>query len=546
MQKTTKILLAIFLLLVILKLIIGIFVTFPLGFADNYIYLKMANSFIHEGSFFFDGIKYTLYPPAYSVLISPAYLFNDFNTTFLVIKIINAIISSTILFLSYLLARILFNKKRSLQLSLLISLFPPIFAIAFYPLSENLFYPLTLLGFYFLYKSIVDKRILWDILTGITLGILYLTRMSSVFMIVLVIIVTLYFLFKRNYKQFFRKTLALFASFIVVLPWLIRNVINLGFSMYGILGRYGKTISTVSNNSTIFLFLKWFVYNITYISISVGIILVIAIIIYWFVKGRKENNTFFNLSLLFLIIYFVFYTIYTCSVYKPMGRYFVPIIPLLILIGFYSIKGIKEIDKKYLWIFSSLFAVIFASSYLLSQYTLFPTNNMELSLIGALKVALIHFGISNPIVFLPLFFIIPFIFLFVNKLKISPIINLFLIFFVITNILNCGIIIYDINTRWNDLENAHLGKWIDENLSSDEIIYIDMRDHMFDAKNFIRTSTNEMYNETLMITTMLTNNKISSVDVNELESGYLLSSYDLDYDCIYELKSSGSCLYLVS
>jgi hypothetical protein len=220
----------------------------------------------------------------------------------------------------------------------------------------------------------------------------------------------------------------------------------------------------------------------------------------------------------------------------------VPVIPLLLILGFYSLLNLK-LSKKAVLITSIIFSVIFTASFWLSQYSLFPINNMELTFFGAMNYALSYLGINNPYLFIPLFLVLPFSFLLIKKLKPLTIISLVFVFFIITNVLNYAVLIQDINTRWEPLETAELSEWINNNIDINQIIYIDERDHMFDKDGFIRTETNERYDETLLVTTMLINHNLQSVNIEDIDEGYLLSSYELDYPVIKKINQG--YLYLI-
>ena len=120
-----KKLLILFLLLILLKIILSIFIQFPLGFSDSLTYQESAKTF-------FDTLDITKmaeskYPFLYSLIISPAFFFEDMNIVMLIIRIINSILSSLIIFPIYLLAKEFFNKKKSFLIAVICGFIPPFF-----------------------------------------------------------------------------------------------------------------------------------------------------------------------------------------------------------------------------------------------------------------------------------------------------------------------------------------------------------------------------------------------------------------------------------
>jgi hypothetical protein len=127
-----------------------------------------------------DIAAYHHYPPFYPLLISPVFLFPEKDSIRL-ISIINIILSSSALFPIFLLARKFFDLKISNLFVLICAFHPFHFVYPTYPSSENLYYPLFIWIIYFLYSQPPKKniRILWDILTGVLIGLSWITRYQT-------------------------------------------------------------------------------------------------------------------------------------------------------------------------------------------------------------------------------------------------------------------------------------------------------------------------------------------------------------------------------
>jgi len=116
------------------------------------------------------------YPPLYPLLLIPAIPFGIH--VYDLIKILNVLLSSSIIFPIYLIARQFLDAKKSLWMIIIACLLP--FHIVF-PMriqSENLYYPLFCWALFLVPANPKDERfsLHWDILSGVCLGLLYLTR----------------------------------------------------------------------------------------------------------------------------------------------------------------------------------------------------------------------------------------------------------------------------------------------------------------------------------------------------------------------------------
>ena len=141
-------------------------------------------------------------------------------------KVLNAFVSSLIIIPAFLLSKEFFNEKKSLIISLLISIIPSNFSYSPYVISENLFLPLSLFTIYFLYKSFSENEYNYSILTGVFLALSYLTRAISISLLGAFVLSYLILFFTKKFDRnlLIKKFILITAIFTLIMsPWIIRN-----------------------------------------------------------------------------------------------------------------------------------------------------------------------------------------------------------------------------------------------------------------------------------------------------------------------------------
>src|SRR3989344_4201941 len=221
MKGITKKLILILFVIILLKIILSSFVFSPSAFSDEYTYSKMARSFFYSQEFTIHELPTKQYLPLYPIVLSIAYLFQDMQIIYFIMKVVNAILSSLILIPSFLLAKEFISEKKALITALIISVYPSNFSFSPLIMAENLFYPLFLLTIYLIYKAFTEDHYKWNILSGISIGLTILTKINGIILIPVIAILCLYKI-KRN-EFSLKKAFLLGISFImVILPWIIR------------------------------------------------------------------------------------------------------------------------------------------------------------------------------------------------------------------------------------------------------------------------------------------------------------------------------------
>jgi len=546
-MKIFKKLIIAYFILVISKIIISLFIKTPLGFADSYIYMSTAKSFFYNQSFFFDGGNYLLYPPLYSLSIFLSYFMKDMVAVFTTMKIINSFLLSLVIFPIYLLAKEFLETKRAFIIALMGSLAAPLFSFSNYVLSENLFFPLILFTIYFLYKSFSEDSIKWDILTGIFLGLSYLTKMNTIVLFPTIFFGTIYTIYKKkNYNQIKRKIILLGVSLIVVSPWLIRNLLAFGFSLQGLLGRYIAEVPGQTASFNYFSRGYWTLLYSTYAILSGGILFSILSIRLFFQKRLKNKLNLFVIILSLVILFSIILGGIHSGAFsnwedsRPIGRYQAQIIPLIFILGAIGIKkGLhKTINYKHIL----MTTVFFILTLPLVKFVLFPLNNMSLSYIGVLNELLQRFlGFSYPIL-ASLLVISPFSLLIFKKLETRKIYAFFLILISLITLLNTAIIIYDSNYRWYPKEVSEIGRWINDNIEPDALIIFDERDHIFSSKRKFNKEDLEGEDASTYLLSWVKNPIIMG---NENTKGsYFISSSELDKEVVKKSKTREDKIFI--
>src|SRR3989344_3550833 len=217
MKREIKPIIMLFIVISIVKILSSYFIPASRTLADDYNYLKMSESFFYHFSLNVHGFFSGQFHPLYPIIISVAQIFKDNDSIYLGIKIINSILSSLIIFPTYLLSREFLSYKKSLFVSLLVSLIPANFALTSYIMAENLFYSLFLFSIYFIYKSFWYREFKYYLLAGIFIGLTYLTRINGLILFWIVALLISIDILKKRFDK--NSLLILLISSIISLPF---------------------------------------------------------------------------------------------------------------------------------------------------------------------------------------------------------------------------------------------------------------------------------------------------------------------------------------
>lgn len=191
-------LLILFSVLTITKLILSTTINSPHIVLDESLYFIEANYIWNYRTYFTDGYG-AQYPPLYPLLISIAGHFNSTITGFKAVLIINAYVSSMIVFPSYYLAREWLSENKSFVIALLVGIMPAAFIYSFAVMSENLFFTLFLCSVLFMKKVLNEDTFRNNALVGVFISLTVLTKLTGLILIGCYVMVKVFvYLRKKN------------------------------------------------------------------------------------------------------------------------------------------------------------------------------------------------------------------------------------------------------------------------------------------------------------------------------------------------------------
>ena len=481
MKPLTKKIVLLYLLFVIVKITLSYFIPSISAFSDEYYYAKLARSFFFEQGFSIHGIKVMFYQPLYPIIISLSYIFKDMELVYFAMKAINAIVSTLVIIPSYLLAKEFLDDKKSILAAMLISLAPPMFSFSPYIMAENLFYPLFMFSFYFIYKAFSTNATKHFLLSGIFVGLSFLTKTSGIVLVFLPgIFFALSLAFTKALKKGIISRLALLylASAIVVSPWLVRNLLSFGsiFSYNAI-----SDITAYSRHESYVLpLLNWILLYVAYIILATAMIFGISALI-GLIKNFKLNTSEGHFHLLALISIstsiliaanhatgsVIYNTPLSFFTERPIGRYIDFILPLVFIAAFINFQRYYEKINPY--IVASSILLLFGSQ--LAIAPLLPPNNISLTLIGILKYAIDFFLFNKTsldfifywqtiAIIAVALFAVCLLFMVLKKLGLNKLVFVAMLFFVLTSISAYSITYYNAKTYWFNGDQMQVGYFL--------------------------------------------------------------------------------------
>ena len=471
-----KVLLILFCSLLVIKLFLTFLIPIPLGYSDSLAYMEQAKEFFETGSIT-HVVETAKFPPLYAIVISPAFMFQDMDKLFFMIKCINILLSSLVIFPSYFLAREFLNKKTSLLIATATAFLPFLFTVTFFPLSENLYIILLISTMYFIYKALEKKEKKNIFFAGLGTALCLMTRTFAITIFIALILLLTYLLYTKNKEQIKRTACILLSSILFSLPY-----ISLIFSKIKNNG-YSTEIHTASATSIYFTKVVWVFLYMNYLIIALGIIgFILCIQVFLHLKKYDAKEKVFIL----LIFFFSIATILLAANnsgnspltqyndHRVIGRYLSTLLPFLLIIIGIAWEKTKQISKK-----ATIFTAIYLSiaTPLMLFGTFFPINNTEWIGIEILKILFGYPNIWATIGITLLLLLITCSFFAVKKIKTNTLLITLICYFITISLLNTAAVIYDAQIRWQPLEEIQLGHWINENLPSDAKFIID-RDNL--------------------------------------------------------------------
>ncbi len=141
--------------------------------ADEELYVRFARSIFNHGAY-----RSPQYPPLFPALIAPAFLAGA--SWYGAMKIIVSVLASITVLPAYYLARLFVDRYSSLAIALLVAVtMAGQLVLSLAIMSENLYHPLFLLAILLALVRLPKRPWISDVLFGVALGALYLTRYVS-------------------------------------------------------------------------------------------------------------------------------------------------------------------------------------------------------------------------------------------------------------------------------------------------------------------------------------------------------------------------------
>jgi hypothetical protein len=352
-EKETLFLLAAFLMIVFFKIILSLRLPTPFVFGDAWLYADYAKDILSNPMCLLVPDRYQIYPPGYPLILSPSFIFYpNMGLVYRGMIIINALVSSSVLFIAYVILKRYVAKDLAVLGAILIAVLPINTLYTFIIFSENLFIPLFLLSAYLILKSFEKNNKILHIATGFVIFYLLFTRTFGIAAYISFFVVLGYCLLIEERRIDFIKN----KLYLWVIPAACLGIYYLAKENYSIslqgydTGRYIlNLLDSFTNIENFTLFLKLIIHEIDYLLLAsyfVFLLLAIVAIFYW----RRLDITlrilwiyafvFGGISVFITVLHMLIYAKNPSDPaymqYFIWGRYIDPILPLLFICGIIS------------------------------------------------------------------------------------------------------------------------------------------------------------------------------------------------------------------
>jgi len=300
-------------------------------------------------------------PVFYPMMLSVAFVFTE--NAYPVIKILNVLFFSSIVFPIFLIARNFFSRKEALLISALTCLLPFHFIIPRMVLSENLYFPIFLWTILLVSFAPRDPKgyAVWNIQTGITIGILYLTRFITL-SVIPAFLLSWWFkqpygkekLFKPGWKKLANLLLLVGSIVLTFCPWVIMGL-KVGVRFSELLG-FGITAETSTRQLTLSNLLIWVSLYLSYVILMLAPFMpvILAGIANLGIKNWPLELRNWIISIAIILAGFLAASVrhswradYNAEIpARIMGRYVLFFTPLFIITAFLFIKHMPASKKR--------------------------------------------------------------------------------------------------------------------------------------------------------------------------------------------------------
>ena len=544
-----------YLLLVIIKIILAVYVVTPTEFSDGYMYAKIARAIFYWNENTLDIMDNSFFPPLYPLLLSPLYSFDKMQIIYFAMKSLNALLSSLIIFPVFFLAKEFMGSKKSLFITITIAALAGNLTFSNYIMAENIFYPLAAFFFYLTYKSIASGKNSYALLSGLAAGLCFLAKFLGFAFIPLYFII--FIIFRKGYNL---KIKALAVHYItalaVVLPYIYIKLSSGIGSRSSVFSADSYLISLISTGGIplkIVGYFDWIMLYATYILLASGIIFGIYSLAGIALKDKRMNLVY---SMVFISALITLVMVITNAVHfgesflglfssRLIGRYIAVFLPPLMIMGyaaFSRMQGLPNLKEKLFKPYIIAIALLIIGIQL-SLFVLLPLNNQELAYLGTIKYAIENY-LGLPVYITAICFAVIFTamlaLIWILKNKGKWIISLGMALIIITSCISYGITAFNAR-EWAKSEQYEAGIWLDKHSASNSNILIDEKDMCP-----ITSELKCLYQTTISIKGWVSyigfwlNGNVYSGNplIPDEKTGYIITKRELDKTLLYETSGS--------
>jgi hypothetical protein len=335
----------------------------PFVFGDEYLYTSYAKDLLQNPLTFFAPDKGQLYPPGYPLILVPGFLFYpSIFAIYQTILGINILVSTSILFISFLILKIYISNKEAFLGSILIATLPLVTLNNYIIFSENFYFPALILACLLFLWSIESDNQRLHFFTGFVIGFLPLIRAFGILAVFSFFMVILYQLFIH------RDSLLAFLAekkYLIIVPLAtfgiytgIKTIFSSDLYGYNSVGFLENLIWIIHDLPSLLTFFRAFAAELDYLIITTYIgffIFTTLLILFW----KRLDDSLKNLFLFtfFYTIFSIFITILHMLTflrspdspffpqYLMFGRYLDPATPLMFILGIvFLYKYLPEFD----------------------------------------------------------------------------------------------------------------------------------------------------------------------------------------------------------
>ena len=481
-----------FLCITIIKSVVSLFIDAPQSLGDEMYYDLIARMIAH-GEILLGTAQYPSgYPPGYPALLSIAHvIFSDRIAVYHGELIINAILSSLMIFPAFFILKRFSSVQTAVMGALTISVISVILAPSFLLMSENLFTILFLLASCGLIHSFSEARSgPVDIITGLLIIGSVTVRPVGIALVFALIISLIYYAVHRpgSIKSLVNKSLLLTSPIIVIsvcwgldqlflhkLPG-VHAAVFLSPGVFPLIGEHLMVLihTTVLGGLylayTPFLFLfavaSWYIYQVFRSTdendVSVDQIPKTDRIV------KKTTLVFILISslLLFAIaIFFIFGFIHS-DIPHIYGRYVDPVIPFIILFGFAGTEHLTRISKEDRDHFFRLFFVYLILVTGIGAYTFLPSLTDQNNNAGVFYLYSLSGTFNGIVLILPLLLSVGYYYIISRQV---PVCRIYLIILLICLLTTLPVISWQVHMGQNYGEIHRAFNTIQERLGADDV-----------------------------------------------------------------------------